>query len=350
MDPNKSPKLNGHSHPSTNGYFDAHRKREGSVSSISEDEDGLRRRSRQARSPPTGVGTLPTIRANVEGAADEDPLHAPPPAPSAGAAHASVIGPDGQPVLRRRRSSSIKVKPPPGVTPQKAVDWEIPRKAFHSSIGFLTLLLYYLDPPDIMPLVRYLIAACAFIFTVDLIRLNSPAFAEIWELVCGFLMRVEERNKINGVVWYLVGVIFVLYMYPRDIAVVSILTLSWSDTTASTLGRLWGRYTPPLPPHFPGIKFLPFAPRKSLAGFLAASVTGFLIGFGFWHNGSTVYHDWLILDSGVLGRIATSLVVGIGGAVVEALDLGVDDNLTLPILSGALIWGWFEATNYVLKL
>ncbi|BEI80410.1 hypothetical protein CcaverHIS002_0109390 [Cutaneotrichosporon cavernicola] len=350
MDPNKSPKLNGHSHASTNGYYDGQRKREGSVSSISEDEEAFRRRNRQARSPPAGVGTLPTIRANVEGTADEDPLHAPPPAPSAGAAHATVIGPDGQPVLRRRRSSSIKVKPPPGVTPQKAVDWEIPRKAFHSSIGFFTLVLYYLDPPTVLPLIKYLTVACAFIFTVDLIRLNSPAFAEIWEIVCGFLMRVEERNKINGVVWYLVGVIFVLYMYPRDIAVVSILTLSWSDTTASTLGRLWGRHTPPLPPHFPGIKFLPFAPRKSLAGFLAASVTGFLIGYGFWHNGSTVYHDWLILDSGMLGRIGTALVVGVGGAVVEALDLGVDDNLTLPILSGALIWGWFESTNYLLRL
>lgn len=57
-----------------------------------------------------------------------------------------------------------------------------------------------------------------------MVRLNSPAFAEIWEMVCGFLMRVEERDKINGVVWYLVGVIFVLAMYPRDIAVVSILT------------------------------------------------------------------------------------------------------------------------------
>lgn len=133
MDPNKSPKLNGHA--STNGYIDGQRKREGSIGSISEDEEGVRRRRQQPRSPPNGVGTLPTIRAHVVGSADEDPLHAPPPAPSAGAAHAVVIGPDGQPVRRRRRSSSIKQKPPPGVKPEKVVDWEIPRKTFHSSIG-----------------------------------------------------------------------------------------------------------------------------------------------------------------------------------------------------------------------
>lgn len=65
--------------------------------------------------------------------------------------------------------------------------------------------------------------ACAGIFVVDMIRLNWPAFAELWESVCGFLMREEERNKINGVIWYLVGVVFVLSLYPRDVAVVSIL-------------------------------------------------------------------------------------------------------------------------------
>lgn len=95
------------------------------------------------------------------------------------------------------------------------------------------------------------------------------------------------------------------------------LRLSWSDTTASTLGRLWGRYTPPLPSHFPGIKLLPFAPRKSLAGFLAATVTGVLICLGFWWNGSG--GRWHLLDGHWSGLLVTSLVVGIGGAVVEAL-------------------------------
>ena len=37
-------------------------------------------------------------------------------------------------------------------------------------------------------------------------------------------MRESERKKINGVIWYMVGVIFVLGLYPRDVAVVSVLT------------------------------------------------------------------------------------------------------------------------------
>jgi diacylglycerol kinase (CTP) len=141
-------------------------------------------------------------------------------------------------------------------------------------------------------------------------------------------------------------------------------SLSWSDTTASTIGRLWGRHTPPLPPHFPAIKLLKFAPRKSLAGFLAATVTGALICIGFWWNGSD--GRWDLLDGqSWAGLLGTAGVVGAGGAVVEALgeskfmtgpnyrglhvaDLGLDDNLTLPILSGALIWSWLGLTNLFL--
>ncbi|TXT03893.1 hypothetical protein VHUM_04316 [Vanrija humicola] len=329
--------------PSSNGYWSDSR----SVRSGSEDEggDGAFPRRRSAKSPPVGVATLPTVPDDAELKSDGEHSvfsdSAPPPARSA---NAIVYDANGNPVVRRRRSSSIKTKPPPGVTPTKAVDWEIPRKTFHSSIGFVTLYLKYLDPPTLGPLIKVLSGMLAFISANDALRLNIPAFAEAWEATVGFLMRESERDKVNGTVWYLVGVIFVLALYPRDVAVVSILTLSWSDTTASTIGRLWGKYTPPLPPHFPGVKWLPFAPRKSLAGFLAAAVTGFGIGvFYHWAPGT-----WAIIDGGVLGLIATGVVVGVGGAVVEALDLGFDDNLTLPILSGAVIWAWLAATNFLL--
>ena len=65
------------------------------------------------------------------------------------------------------------------------------------------------------------------------------------------------------------------------------LSLSWCDTTASTFGRMFGPLTPPLPRSLPllpsSIRIpLPFARRKSTAGFLAASLTGAMIVFGFW--------------------------------------------------------------------
>ena len=53
----------------------------------------------------------------------------------------------------------------------------------------------------------------------------------------------------------------------QDIAIVSILLLSWSDTAASTFGRLYGRYGPML------------RPGKSLIVSLAAMLTGALAAY-----------------------------------------------------------------------
>lgn len=88
----------------------------------------------------------------------------------------------------------------------------------------MTLYLKWLDPPTLRPLITVLSAGLAWVLVMDFFRLRYHGFAETWEGYFGFLMRESERDKINGVVWYLVGVIFVLGVYPRDIAVVSILT------------------------------------------------------------------------------------------------------------------------------
>lgn len=311
--------------------------------------DGLKPSARPSKTTPTYDG-LPTLATIPDPGAPESPSAASssskPPPPALSATLAKTAN-GGRPGTRMRRSSSIKRKPSPGVKPTKVVDWEIPRKALHSSIGIVTLILNHLDPPTLRPLLVILSTFLAVVLTADFFRLNFPGFAELWELYLGFLLRESERNKINGVVWYLVGVITVLSLYPRDVAVVSILTLSWSDTTASTIGRLWGTHTPPLPSHFPGVKSLRFAPRKSLAGFLAATVTGIVICIGFWWGGSNA--RWSILDQHAgWGLGSTAVVVGLGGAVAEALDLGLDDNLTLPILSGAIIWIWLGMTNILL--
>jgi diacylglycerol kinase (CTP) len=91
-----------------------------------------------------GLPTLPTIGDDDDVVLSSGPSsptsgRPPPPAPSARAGSDPNYGSIAGSGTRKRRSSSIKRKLSPGVTPQKAVDWEIPRKAFHSSIGKLIL-------------------------------------------------------------------------------------------------------------------------------------------------------------------------------------------------------------------
>ena len=221
--------------------------------------------------------------------------------------------------------------------------------------------------------------ALAVIVPADILRFQSPKFERLYERCVGFLMRESEKvkflfrfldislvhsclqNSINGVVWYILGVNFALSFYPQDVATVAILmfvstfppihfkyssyrpfpSLSWADTAASTIGRLFGSSTPKLPSRVPFLR-LPLAPRKSLAGFLAASVTGACIAFGFWgwiagmrNGGRDVTWSW---DGGVrgyseakngakvgmgaggpLGLLAIAVVAGVVSGVAEAL-------------------------------
>ncbi|CCL98729.1 uncharacterized protein FIBRA_00734 [Fibroporia radiculosa] len=238
------------------------------------------------------------------------------------------------------------------------VDWEIPRKILHSSIGFFTLYLYASHGSP-RAVVAVLSAGLAILIPCDILRLRSRRFERIFERCVGFLMRESEKKSTNGVIWYIIGVIFVLSVYPLDIAVVSILILSWADTAASTVGRFLGSRTPALPRHIPIFK-IPLAPRKSVAGFVAASCTGACIAVGFWgwvmplFSGQSSWR-WITEAPMVVGVSSTypwaiygvlGLVSGLVSGVAEALDLGsLDDNLTLPIISGGCLWGFFKLTD-----
>ncbi|KZT43329.1 hypothetical protein SISSUDRAFT_968198, partial [Sistotremastrum suecicum HHB10207 ss-3] len=252
------------------------------------------------------------------------------------------------------------------------IDWEIPRKTLHSSIGFLTLSLYIRGGTP-QPVIVVLTGTLAIVASADFLRFRFSTFEALYETFLGFLMRESEKHKINGVVWYLVGVLFALYFYPMDIAVVAILILSWADTAASTIGRLYGRYTPALPSRvlripIPFVKAryhprLGFASRKSTAGFMAAALTGLVITTSFWGyfgplragfdagSASVAASEpgmvWTWKNGSWGGLAVLGVVAGLISGVTEALDLGcLDDNLTLPILSGGAIWALAEGIRW----
>ncbi|KAJ9640958.1 Diacylglycerol kinase [Coniosporium tulheliwenetii] len=146
---------------------------------------------------------------------------------------------------------------------------EIPRKVLHVSIGFLAIYLYASGTRQsrVHPLLLSLLVPIA---ATDVIRHRYPAFNRFYITCLGALMRESEVDGWNGVIWYLLGTWIVMRFFPKDIAVVSIMLLSWCDTAASTFGRLWGRYT------------WRVRKGKSAAGTIAALVCGVLTAGLFW--------------------------------------------------------------------
>jgi hypothetical protein len=98
-------------------------------------EDVARTRKNRTRpADANAYGGVPTLETITDDGVLSSPSRPPPPAASKGAAIGLANGAT-RPVNRPRRSSSIRGKPSPGAVPATVVDWEIPRKTFHSSIG-----------------------------------------------------------------------------------------------------------------------------------------------------------------------------------------------------------------------
>lgn len=205
---------------------------------------------------------------------------------------------------------------------------EIPRKAFHSSIGFVTLY-FYTQGVDYRKVKWPLIVAFVILFVLDLIRLRVPFINHLYCRCVGALMRKREIHSYNGVLWYLLGLAFAFSFFPKDVALIALFLLSWCDTAASTFGRKYGHLTPKI------------AKNKSLAGSTAAFVVGLLVCLLFY--GWFVPHYAYISSPGELSWSAEtstlslfqfSILGGFVAALSESIDLfNWDDNFTIPVLS-----------------
>lgn len=240
---------------------------------------------------------------------------------------------------------------------------EIPRKLLHVSIGFVTLDIYRrgIQPLGVAP---YLMSALIPIAATDLFRHRSESFNRFYVRVLGALMRETEVAGYNGVIWYLLGTYAVMQFLPKDVGVMGVLLLSWCDTAASTFGRLFGRHT------------FNIRRGKSFAGTFSAFATGVATAAAFWGwfvpmigsfpddpEGSFMFSGTLNLIpsfvtrllenvgipdvsatvSGPLALGVMSVWTGIVAAGSELIDLfGWDDNLTIPVLSGAGMWGFLK--------
>ncbi|KAI8962028.1 hypothetical protein F5Y11DRAFT_357241 [Daldinia sp. FL1419] len=236
---------------------------------------------------------------------------------------------------------------------------EVPRKALHVSIGFLVYWLY-VSGTQTSAVTPFLMGALVPIAATDYLRHKNASLNRFYVKCLGALMRETEYSGWNGVVFYLLGAWTVLYFFPKDVAVVAVMLLSWCDTAASTFGRLYGRYTPRI------------RRGKSLAGSLAAFLVGVATAGWFWgllapktgpfpgdEDHPFMFKGILQLPafiSKALGLSDSQSVIGgpaavgllslwsglaaAGSEVVNFFDL--DDNLTIPVLSGIGIWGFLK--------
>jgi len=195
-------------------------------------------------------------------------------------------------------------------------DLHLERKIFHvfgASSLFIGLLLFPRSVNLMLLLLSFL-----FSLTLDITRLKNPKVNQ-WVLNgwLGKLARAEERHSMSAVTHMIIGVGLCYLLFSDTITALSILFLGFGDPSASTFGLLWGK-----------TKLLG---SKSIEGSLAAAT---VCGLAFL---TYSFFDPTI-PQGILGVCIAGLI----GAVSELIPLGpADDNLSQPLISGALLSSMF---------
>jgi diacylglycerol kinase (CTP) len=193
----------------------------------------------------------------------------------------------------------------------KRSDLHILRKLWHISTGSLGLFVFINSamPQKLMASLVLGIAVAGFM--IDLTRNRVPTFNRFVIKVMGPLMRRSEREGISGFPFYALGVSLALFFCTRDIAIISTMFLVFSDPISSFFGVLYGKD-----------KILP---NKSLQGAVAGFFTCYLITLFYTMNSTTLGTHILVY----------SIVAGVIGAASELVSaFNIDDNLTIPVLSG----------------
>ena len=188
---------------------------------------------------------------------------------------------------------------------------EVPRKITHF-IGALIPFIYYFANLDKLHALIYLAPVVIIIAGSDLYRILNPKFNKLYLKLLGKTMRPHEVHSFNGSFTFMLGAFLTVLLFPKTIAIVSLLYVTFGDPFACMVGKKLG-----------ATKIF----NKSLEGSLACFFVCFIIGIWFLKNP------------------AIALISSIVATLAELLPLPINDNFRIPIFSGISLVILFNIFN-----
>lgn len=177
------------------------------------------------------------------------------------------------------------------------------RRVFHALNGLALGLVPTLFFWDRTTTLVVLAAVLVLQIILDVVRFRVEAVQKIFFRLLSRLASPREAEGAASSTWYTVGAMLAYGLFPMGIASPAILVLALADPAAGTVGRLWGRH-------------------KLGTGSIEGSTTFFL-------------------TAAVVLLFAVDWPIAIGAAlaatIVEIIP-GGDDNLTIPVTTGAVLW------------
>lgn len=179
------------------------------------------------------------------------------------------------------------------------------RRLFHASCGLALVAALVWGSPPRPALLAVLAVLAAGAFLVDALRFAVPSANRLFFRWFRRLASPREAEGVASSSWYLLGALLTVALFPTAIAVSGLLVLSLADPLASYCGRRWGRR--------------PFGSGTVLGSslFLGVALAVLVPAWGPLVGGATA----------------------VGVTLAERIPWPLDDNLTIPLATGALLWG-----------
>jgi len=181
---------------------------------------------------------------------------------------------------------------------------EIKRKSIHLSTTAIPVFYYFYPKREHILLVCILLVLGFFI--ADVLRLIFGHARTYFLLIFSNLLRQDEaQGRLTGATWLFIGILVTILVFPVEIAVPSMLLLTVADPVAAIIGKHWGSF---------GVH------NKTLEGSSAFFIVAMLV---------------LMLFFGMSWQV---LLVAIAATITELMPLRINDNISVPVVSGMLMY------------
>ena len=181
---------------------------------------------------------------------------------------------------------------------------ELMRKSIHICNSLFAYSLFFFNQRDF----AIAIGICTIgIILFEIARIKSRKVSTFFIKFFGSIIRdFEGGGRLTGATYVMVSSFFVLIFFDKYVCIASILIMSYSDTAAAIVGKMYGK-----------TKIF----KKTLEGSLAFFITSLII--------------ILIIVPEV--NLGLGLVAIFAATIVESLPVSVDDNLSVPLIIALIL-------------
>jgi len=185
---------------------------------------------------------------------------------------------------------------------------ELKRKILHILVGIIALFLLIYD--IITPLIIFIILIIGVFVSLLSLKTRIP-------LISWFLDNFErnkDKNRLpgRGIIFAVTGSLLALQLFEKNIALASIIILTFADPISHLIGKVFGKIKSPL------------NKTKNIEGHIAGAIISSVFAMFF-------VHPILAISGAIIAMLFESIVI-------EIQKIQLDDNLIIPLAAGTAMF------------